>query len=46
MLYELTGWAHTLMQNLHPEAPCPKYQAADSRKLSAQYIFIAELDKV
>jgi hypothetical protein len=34
------------MQNLHPDAHHPKYQAADSRKLSAQYIFNEQLDKV
>ena len=34
------------MQNLHPDVLHPKYKATDSRKLSAQYIFNAELDKV
>jgi len=34
------------MQNLRLLAHNPKYKAADSRKLSAQYIFIAKLDKV
>jgi hypothetical protein len=40
------GWAHTLMQNLRLIARGPKYKVTDSRKLSAQYIFNAELDKV
>jgi hypothetical protein len=34
------------MQNLRLLAHNPKYKATDSRKLSAQYIFNAKLDKV
>jgi hypothetical protein len=40
------GWAHTLMQNLRLVTRNPKYKATDSRKLGAQYIFNAKLDKV
>jgi hypothetical protein len=38
--------AHFDAKYLQPRAHHPKYKATDSRKLGAQYIFNAELDKV